>query len=54
MAGAATVTFTVEYGTPVYTEQTKASKCDGVGPPCYTVKYTKVWEASDKFTIDLY
>ena len=52
--GPATVTFTVEYGTPKYTKSTKAATCGSVPTPCYTVKFTKVYEASSKFTIYLY
>jgi hypothetical protein len=54
-SGTATGTFTVEYGTPKYTEKTKTSCTDfGVPSPCYDVTYTKVWETTGKFTIDLY
>jgi len=53
-AGVATGTVTIEYGKPAYTKETTAAKCDGVTPPCYTVKFTKEHEATYKFTIDLY
>jgi len=54
-AGKATVTFTVEYATPVYSAPiTKASTCLTTPVPCYTVKHTKVYEASSKFYIWLY
>jgi hypothetical protein len=52
-AGAVTITATTEVGTPAYTEETKASECGTVTPPCYTVKFTKKYEVSQKWTIYL-
>jgi len=60
VAGPVTITATTELATPVYTKETKASSCtpivngaDGtpVGPPCYTVKFTKKFEVTQKWTI---
>jgi len=38
-----------EWGTPVYTKQTTASKCPGVGAPCYTVAWTSKYKLTQKF-----
>lgn len=46
-------TVTIEYATPAYTKSTSAKTCGSTPTPCYTVKYTKVWEATYKFTIYL-
>jgi hypothetical protein len=57
VAGPATVTATTEFGTPVYTADTKGT--GGAGQtctktaPCYTVKWTKKYSISQKFTIYL-
>lgn len=53
---AAAVTVTLELAKPTYTKHTTASSCkaaDGttIGPPCYTVTYTKKYAESQKFTI---
>jgi hypothetical protein len=59
-AGLATVTITTELATPSWTGETKLSDCpestmdgppNGSSPYCYTVKYTKKYEISQKFNI---
>jgi len=52
----AVVTITVTLASPRYTERTSAYACtaaDGtlIGPPCYTVKYDKVWSETQRFTL---
>jgi hypothetical protein len=60
VAGAVTITATTELAVPTYTKQTKVSSCtpivngEGgtpVGPPCWTVKYTKKYSVMQKWTI---
>ena len=51
VAGAATLTATTEVGTPAYTKSTSKTVCGAVGIPCYTVKWTKKYEISQKWTI---
>jgi hypothetical protein len=53
ISGLVTLTATTEIATPHYTKQTLASKCLGVGPPCWTVTYTKKFLVSQKWNIFL-
>jgi len=53
ISGLATLTATTEIATPKYTKQTLASKCLGVGPPCWTVTYTKKYLLTQKWNIFL-
>jgi hypothetical protein len=52
----ALVTITVSLATPRYTQHTNTYTCtaaDGtlIGPPCYTVKYDKVWSETQRFAV---
>jgi hypothetical protein len=51
VAGAATLEAITEVGTPKYTKETKASVCGSVPVPCYTVKWTKKYSVTQKWTI---
>ena len=51
VAGAATLEAITEVGTPKYTKETKASVCGSVPAPCYTVKWTKKYSVTQKWTI---
>lgn len=49
--GTATLTAITELATPKYTKSTKVSVCGTVGPPCWTVKFTKKYSVTQKWTI---
>jgi hypothetical protein len=51
VAGPVTITAITEVGTPKYTKSTKTSVCGSVGVPCYTVKFTKKYSLTQKWTI---
>lgn len=51
VAGPATLTAITELGHPVYTKSTSKALCGAVGVPCYTVKWTKKYEITQKWTI---
>jgi hypothetical protein len=51
VAGAATLSAVTEVGTPTYTKVTTAAGCSPVAPPCYTVKWTKKYSITQKWTI---
>jgi hypothetical protein len=51
VAGAATLSAVTEVGKPVYTKSTSKTVCGSVGTPCYTVKWTKKYSITQKWTI---
>jgi hypothetical protein len=51
VAGAATLTAVTELATPKYTKSTSSKVCGSVGPPCYTVRWTKKYSITQKWTI---
>jgi len=51
VSGAATLTAVTEVATPKYTKSTSSAVCGSVGPPCWTVKYTKKYSITQKWTI---
>ncbi len=53
VAGDVTLSATTEVATPVYTKSDKAAVCGAVGTPCYTVKFTKKYSVTQKWTIVL-
>jgi hypothetical protein len=51
VAGAATLTAITEVATPHYTKVLTVAGCKPVAPPCWTVKYTKKYALTQKWTI---
>jgi hypothetical protein len=51
VSGLVTFTAVTELAKPTYTKQTTVAKCDGVGPPCYTVTYAKKFAVTQKWSI---
>jgi len=52
-AGTVSFVATTEVATPVYTESSKASVCLTTPTPCWTVKFTKKYALTQKFSINL-
>jgi hypothetical protein len=53
VSGPVSLTATTEVATPKYTKSTSSSVCGSVGTPCYTVKFTKKYSVTQKWTINL-
>lgn len=51
VAGAVNLEAITELGVPKYTKSTSPTVCGSVGPPCYTVKWTKKYSVTQKWTI---
>jgi len=51
VAGAATLSAVTEVAKPKYTKSTSPAVCGAVGTPCYTVKWTKKYSITQKWTI---
>jgi hypothetical protein len=53
VAGVVNFTALTEVATPKYTKSTSPTVCGSVGPPCYTVKFTKKFSTTQKWSINL-